>query len=29
MQKAICAGQIAPSVAAERVVQSFLGPDKI
>jgi LAO/AO transport system kinase len=29
MQKAICAGQIAPSVAAERVVQSFLGPNKI
>ena len=28
MQKAIRAGQVAPSVAAERVVRSFLGPDK-
>lgn len=28
IQKAIRLGQIAPSVAAERVVRSFLGPDK-
>ena len=29
MQKAIRAGRVAPSVAAEQVVSSFLGPDKI
>ena len=29
MQEAIRAGQVAPSVAAERVVRSFLGPDKV
>jgi len=29
MQKAIRAGRVAPSVAAEQVVNSFLGPDKI
>ena len=29
MQKAIRAGRVAPSVAAEQVVRSFLGPDKI